>query len=62
MGLVEDLMGTWERSVVGMDGEGSTGGVSLPAEWRRENNVDIGDNVALRETDDGTLEVVPPEK
>jgi len=37
------------------------GEVTLPKEWCDDHGVEPGDEVALRETDDGTLEVIPPE-
>lgn len=37
------------------------GVITLPKEWREQHGVAKGDTLALRETEDGSLEVIPPE-
>lgn len=37
------------------------GAVTLPKEWRDKHGIEQGDIVGVIETDDGTLEVLPPE-
>jgi AbrB family looped-hinge helix DNA binding protein len=37
------------------------GEVTLPKEWREEHGVEPEDVVAVKETDDGRLEIIPPE-
>lgn len=52
----QTIMGNYNRSIQ------SNGEVTLPKEWREEQGVGQGDTVAIREKDDGTLEIVPPPK
>lgn len=41
---------------------GPKGEMTLPKEWRDEHGVEAGDRVAVHETEDGRLEVLPPEE
>lgn len=36
------------------------GEITLPKAWRDAKGIEPGDDVALHETDDGTLEIIPP--
>lgn len=40
----------------------SKGVMTLPKEWREKHGVEPGDLVAMIETDEGRLEVIPPDR
>lgn len=52
---VFDILANGEMRTVQQKGE-----VTLPKGWRDEHGVKHGDEVAIREMDDGSLEIIPP--
>jgi AbrB family looped-hinge helix DNA binding protein len=51
----------WEKIVTGHDRRvGSRGEITIPKEYREKFDLDPGDVVGVEETDDGTIEIVPP--
>lgn len=58
--VYEILMSGWRRSI--QEVGGGSRGTTLPAEWLEEKGIELGDKVAMRERDDGVLEVHPPDR
>jgi AbrB family looped-hinge helix DNA binding protein len=52
---VFDILSNGEMRTVQQKGE-----VTLPKEWRDAQGVEAGDEVAIREREDGRLEIIPP--
>lgn len=53
-GLYEAIVNGDSRSVQ------QKGAITLPAGWREKHSIEKGDEIAIRENEDGELVIIPP--